>query len=186
MNDIVYSETSQKPNHHRHIISAMVENESGVLARITALFSARGYNIESLTVAEVDATQRVSRITVVTSGDDMIIAQIKAQLERLIPVHAVYDLTMECKYIERELAMVKVRNTAFERAESLRLAEIFRAKVVDTTSESFVFEITGISEKIDTFVDLMRPLGLINIARTGVVAISRGPTNLRDRKKFTS
>lgn len=186
MNDIVYSETHRKPNHHRHIISAMVENETGVLARVIGLFSARGYNIESLTVAEVDAQEKISRITVVTSGDDMIISQIKAQLERLVPVHSVYDLTMECKYVERELALIKVRSTGAKRVEALRIADIFRARVVDITTQSFVFEITGESEKIDTFIDMMRPLGLINIARTGVVAISRGPSNLRDKKKFTS
>ncbi|MBM3616913.1 MAG: acetolactate synthase small subunit [Alphaproteobacteria bacterium] len=186
MNDIVYSETTHKPNAHRHIISAMVENETGVLARVIALFAARGYNIESLTVAEVDAKERVSRITVVTTGDDMIIGQIKAQLERLIPVHSVYDLTMECKYVERELALIKVRSSGAKRVEALRIADIFRARVVDITTQSFIFEITGECEKIDTFIEMMRPLGLINIARTGVVAVSRGPSNLRDKKKFTS
>lgn len=183
MSDIVYSYVDKAPQKNRHIISAMVENEFGVLARVIGLFSSRGYNIESLTVAEVDAKEKISRITVVTSGDDMIIEQIKAQLERLVPVHSVHDLTVECKYVERELALIKVRSKGEERVEALRLADIFRARVVDTTTESFVFEITGVSEKIDTFFELMRPLGLINIARTGVVAISRGPSNLRDKRK---
>lgn len=183
MSDIVYSYVDKAPQNHRHIISAMVENEFGVLARVIGLFSSRGYNIESLTVAEVDAQEKVSRITIVTTGDDMIIEQIKAQLERLVPIHSVHDLTLECKHIERELALIKVRGVGEERVEALRLAEIFRARVVDTTRESFVFEITGLSEKLDSFIDLMRPLGLINIARTGVVAISRGPANLRDKRK---
>lgn len=183
MSDIVYSYVDRPPQKNRHIISAMVENEFGVLARVIGLFSGRGYNIESLTVAEVDAKQKLSRITIVTSGDDMIIEQIKAQLDRLVPVHSVHDLTIECKHIERELGLVKVRSTGEQRVEALRLAEIFRARVVDTTTESFVFELTGVSEKLDTFIELLRPLGLINIARTGVVAISRGPANLRDKRK---
>jgi acetolactate synthase-1/3 small subunit len=183
MSDIVYSYVETLPQKNRHIISVMVENEFGVLARVIGLFSSRGYNIESLTVAEVESKTKVSRITIVTSGEDMIIQQIKHQLERLVPVHSVHDLTLECKHIERELALIKVRSTGDERVEALRIADIFRARVVDTTRESFVFEITGISEKIDTFVELMRPLGLINIARTGVVAISRGPTNLRSKRE---
>lgn len=182
MTDIVYSYVDAKPQKNRHIISVMVENEFGTLARVIGLFSSRGYNIESLTVAEVDAAKKLSRITIVTSGDDMIIEQIKAQLERLVPVHSVHDLTVECKYVERELALVKVNSKGEERVEALRLGEIFRARVVDTTTESFIFEITGNSEKIETFIELMRPLGLINIARTGVVAISRGAANLRDSR----
>lgn len=181
MSDIVYSYTDKKIEMHRHIIAVLVENEFGILARVTGLFSARGYNIQSLTVAEVDAERKISRITIVITGDDMIIQQIKAQLERLVPVHSVHDLTVECKPVERELALVKVKGTGEKRVEALRIADIFRAHVVDATTESFIFELTGASEKLDTFVELMRPLGLINIARTGVVAISRGPNNLRDK-----
>ncbi|BBK37797.1 acetolactate synthase small subunit [Allostella sp. ATCC 35155] len=162
----------------RHTIAVLVDNEPGVLARVIGLFSGRGYNIESLTVAEVDAQERVSRITVVTSGTPMIIEQIKAQLDRLVPVHAVRDLTLGGKSVERELALIKVAGTGDKRIESLRLADIFRARVIDSTTESFVFEMTGSTEKLDAFIDLMRPLGLVDISRTGVVAISRGPKAL--------
>ncbi len=158
----------------RHTIAVLVDNEPGVLARVIGLFSGRGYNIESLTVAEVDPEQHLSRITVVTSGTPMIIAQIKAQLDRLVPVHAVRDLTLEGKSVERELALIKVVGTGDKRIESLRLADIFRARVIDSTTESFVFEMTGSTEKLDAFIGLMRPLGLIDVSRTGVVAISRG------------
>ena len=157
-----------------HVIAVVVDNEAGVLARVIGLFSGRGYNIESLTVAAVDAAENLSRITIVTSGTPMIIEQIKAQLDRLVPVHQVSDLTLEGRFVERELALIKMRGTGDKRVESLRLADAFRAKVVDTTLESFVFELTGNSEKISAFVDLMRPLGLVEVARTGVVAISRG------------
>lgn len=162
----------------RHTIAVLVDNEPGVLARVIGLFSGRGYNIESLTVAEVDPARHLSRITVVTSGTPMIIEQIKAQLDRLVPVHAVRDLTLEGKSVERELALIKVAGTGEKRIESLRLADIFRARVIDSTTESFVFELTGSPEKLDAFVDLMRPLGLVDVSRTGVVAISRGPQGL--------
>ncbi|BBK32492.1 acetolactate synthase small subunit [Stella humosa] len=158
----------------RHTIAVLVDNEPGVLARVIGLFSGRGYNIESLTVAEVDPEVHLSRITVVTSGTPMIIEQIKAQLHRLVPVHAVRDLTLEGKSVERELALIKVVGTGEKRIESLRLADIFRARVIDSTTESFVFEMTGSTEKLDAFIGLMRPLGLIDVSRTGVVAISRG------------
>jgi acetolactate synthase-1/3 small subunit len=158
----------------RHTIAVLVNNEAGVLARVIGLFSGRGYNIESLTVAEVDAEKSLSRITVVTSGTIQIIEQIKAQLGRLVPVHKVSDLTEEGAHVGRELALVKVRASGDKRVESLRIADIFRAGVVDSTSRSFVFEITGAPEKIDAFVRLMEPLGLVDISRTGVVAIARG------------
>ncbi len=158
----------------RHTIAVLVNNEAGVLARVIGLFSGRGYNIESLTVAEVDAEKSLSRITVVTSGTIQIIEQIKAQLSRLVPVHKVSDLTEEGAHVGRELALVKVRASGDKRVESLRIADIFRAGVVDSTSRSFVFEITGATEKIDAFVRLMEPLGLVDISRTGVVAIARG------------
>jgi len=160
----------------RHTIAVVVDNEPGVLARVIGLFSGRGYNIESLTVAETDTARNLSRITVVTSGTPMIIEQIKAQLARLVPVHAVRDLTVEGPHVERELALIKVAGTGEKRVESLRIADIFRASVIDSTIESFVFELTGSAEKIGAFINLMVPLGLVDVSRTGVVAISRGPS----------
>lgn len=158
----------------RHTLAVLVENEPGVLARVIGLFSGRGYNIESLTVAEVDHTGHLSRITVVTTGTPQVIAQILAQLGRIVSVRDVHDLTTEGRAVERELAMLKVTGSGDKRVEALRLADIFRANVVDSTLESFIFEITGAPEKIDAFADLMRPLGLAEIARTGVAALSRG------------
>ena len=157
-----------------HTLAVLVSNESGVLARVIGLFSGRGYNIESLTVAEVDHEGHRSRITVVTRGGPAVIAQIKAQLERMVVVHEVHDLTAEGRAVQRELALFKVRGKGEARVEAMQLAEIFRAKVVDSTLESFVFELTGTPDKIDAFADLMRPLGLAEIARTGVAALSRG------------
>ncbi len=159
----------------RHTISILVDNEAGVLARVIGLFSGRGYNIESLTVAEVDTREQLSRITIVTSGTLMIIEQIKAQLRRLVPVHKVSDLTIEGPSVSRELALVKVTGAGEKRVESLRIADIFRARVVDSTNESFVFEIVGATDKLDAFIRLMEPLGLMDVSRTGVVAIARGP-----------
>ena len=165
--------TAQIPE--SHTLSILVDNEPGVLARVIGLFSGRGYNIDSLTVSETEHEKHISRITVVTFGTPMVIEQIKHQLERLVQVQRVHDLTIEGPSIERELAMVKVRGKADHRVEALRLADAFRARVIDATTESFVFEITGKSEKIDQFVELMLPLGLVEVSRTGVVAISRGP-----------
>jgi acetolactate synthase-1/3 small subunit len=158
----------------RHIIAVLVDNEAGVLARVIGLFSGRGYNIESLTVAEVDPVAGRSRITVVTSGTPQIIEQIKAQLKRLVPVYKVSDLMQEGPYVDRELALVKVRGHGEKRVESLRIADVFRAGVVDSTSRSFVFEITGSTDKINAFIGLMEPLGLVDVSRTGIVAIARG------------
>jgi acetolactate synthase I/III small subunit len=158
----------------KHTIAVLVDNEPGILARVVGLFSGRGYNIESLTVAETDRVKQLSRITVVTSGTPMIIEQIKAQLSRLVPVHAVRDLTDQGPHVERELALIKVAGTGEKRIESLRLADIFRARVIDSTIESFVFEMTGATEKLNAFINLMEPLGLVDVSRTGVVAISRG------------
>ena len=158
----------------RHTIAVLVENEPGVLARVIGLFSGRGYNIESLTVAEVDHTGHLSRITIVTTGTPQVIEQIKAQLGRIVVVHDVHDLTVEGPSVERELAIIKVVGESEKRVEALRLADIFRANVVDSTLNSFIFEITGTPEKIDAFADLMRPLGLAEIARTGVAALLRG------------
>jgi acetolactate synthase-1/3 small subunit len=157
-----------------HTLAVVVDNESGVLARVIGLFSGRGYNIESLTVAETDHAAHMSRITVVTTGTPQVIEQIKAQLARMVPVHEVHDLTVEGPSVQRELALFKVAGKGEARIEALRLAEIFRAHVVDSTLESFVFEMTGTPEKIDSFAELMRPLGLREIARTGVAALSRG------------
>ncbi|MEA2934934.1 MAG: acetolactate synthase small subunit [Variibacter sp.] len=159
----------------RHTLSVLVDNEPGVLARVIGLFAGRGYNIESLTVSETEHEKHLSRITVVTTGTPMVIEQIKHQLERLVPVHRVIDLTVAGPSLERELAMVKVRGKGEDRVEALRLADAFRARVIDATTESFVFELTGKPEKIDGFVELMLPLGLVEVSRTGVVAISRGP-----------
>ncbi len=159
----------------KHTISIIVDNEAGVLARVIGLFSGRGYNIESLTVAETDRERNISRITIVTSGTPMVIEQIKAQLGRLVPVHRVGDLTVEGPHVERELALVKVAGTGEARVESLRIADIFRARAVDSTERSFIFELTGSTTKLDAFINLMRPLGLVEVSRTGVVAISRGP-----------
>ncbi len=161
-----------------HTISVLVDNEPGVLARVIGLFSGRGYNIESLTVAEVDAEKCLSRITIVTSGTAMIIEQIKAQLGRLVPIHRVSDLTLDGPHVDRELALVKVVGTGEKRVESLRIADIFRARAVDSTNESFVFEIVGDTGKLNAFIDLMRPLGLTDISRTGVAAIARGTSSL--------
>jgi acetolactate synthase-1/3 small subunit len=157
-----------------HTISVLVDNEAGVLARVIGLFSGRGYNIDSLTVAEVDDGAHTSRITVVTTGTPMVIEQIKAQLGRLVPVHRVVDLTVETDSVERELALIKVSGKGDARVEALRMSEAFRARVVDATPDSFVFELTGRTEKIDAFIGLMRPLGLKEVSRTGVAAIARG------------
>ena len=158
----------------RHTISVMVDNESGVLARVIGLFSGRGYNIESLTVAEVDPSEALSRITVVTTGTPMIIEQIKAQLERLVPVHKVVDLTIEGPHVERELALVKVKGKGEKRVEALRIADIFRARAIDSTHDSFIFEISGSPDKLNAFIGLMEPLGLLDVSRTGIAAIARG------------
>ncbi len=158
----------------RHTLAVLVDNEPGVLARVVGLFSGRGYNIDSLTVAEVDNKKHLSRITLVCSGTPPVIEQIKSQLGRLVPVRKVSDLTIEGPSVEREMALIKVCGKKDRRIEALRIADIFRARVVDSTLESFVFEITGTSEKINAFVDLMMPLGLIDVSRSGVAAISRG------------
>jgi acetolactate synthase I/III small subunit len=165
------------PDIERHTIAVLVDNEPGILARVVGLFSGRGYNIESLTVAEVDRQNRLSRITIVTSGTRMIIEQIKAQLSRLVPVHKVRDLTDEGPFVEREMALIKVAGRGEARIESLRLADIFRARVVDSTTASFVFEVSGSSDKLNAFINLMEPLGLVEVSRTGVLAISRGPAS---------
>ncbi|MGX7952498.1 acetolactate synthase small subunit [Tsuneonella sp. HG249] len=158
----------------RHVLTVTVDNEAGILAKIAGMFTARGYNIDSLTVADISVNHAISRITIVTSGPPEVIDQIRAQLERLVPVHKVVDLTEEGPHVERELALVKVAGTGEKRVEALRLADIFRAKPVDTTTESFIFEITGAPEKIDSFVGLMRELGLVEVGRTGIVGMMRG------------
>ena len=159
----------------RHVLAITVDNEAGVLAKITGLFTARGYNIESLTVADISSDHALSRITIVTNGPPPVIDQIIAQLERLVPVHKVIDLNDAGEaHVEREIALVKVAGTGEKRIEALRLADVFRAKVVDTTLTSFIFEITGNSDKVDRFIALMRECGLVEVGRTGVVAIARG------------
>jgi len=169
-----YSLEKREEKPERHTMSVLVDNEPGVLARVIGLFSGRGYNIESLTVAETDPQGRLSRITIVTSGTRQIIEQIKAQLARLVPIHKVSDLTADGDHVEREMALVKVSGIGDHRVEALRIADIFRARVVDSTNESFVFEIVGQTSKLDAFVKLMQPLGLVDLARTGVAAIARG------------
>jgi acetolactate synthase-1/3 small subunit len=168
--------TAQKPE--THTLSVLVDNEPGVLARVIGLFSGRGYNIESLTVSETEHRQHLSLITIVTAGTPMVIEQIKNQLDRLVPVHHVVDMTLAGDAIERELAMVKVKGKGENRVEALRLADAFRARVIDATTESFVFEITGATDKIEQFVSLMLPLGLVEVSRTGIAAIMRGPEGM--------
>ncbi len=162
----------------RHTLSVLVDNEPGILARIVGLFAARGFNIDSLTVSETEHEKGLSRITVVTVATPKVLLQIKLQLERLVPVHRVHDLTDEGRALERELALVKVAGTGEHRVETLRLADAFRAQVVDASTESFVFEITGKPSKIDQFIALMVPLGLVEVVRTGLAAISRGPEGM--------
>ena len=158
----------------RHVLNVTVDNEPGILAKITGLFTARGYNIDSLTVADITEDHAVSRITIVTGGPPEVIDQIEAQLERLVPVHKVVDLTTAGAHVERELALIKVAGKGDSRVEALRIAELFRANVVDTTIESFVFELTGAPDKIDSFIALMRDLGLVEVGRSGVVGMMRG------------
>jgi acetolactate synthase-1/3 small subunit len=159
-------------------LCVLVDNEPGVLARVIGLFSGRGYNIDSLTVSETEHEKHLSRITIVTRGTSMVLEQIKNQLDRLVPVHRVIDLTTASPAVRRELAMVKVRGSGEQRMEALRLADAFRARVIDATTESFVFEITGASEKIESFINLMLPVGLVEVSRTGIVAITRGPEGM--------
>ncbi|MXO58760.1 acetolactate synthase small subunit [Altererythrobacter salegens] len=158
----------------RHVLAVLVDNEAGILAKIAGLFTARGYNIDSLTVADITEDHATSRITIVTNGPPPVIDQIISQLERLVPVHKVTDLTEAGPHVERELALVKVRGTGEARVEALRIADVFRASVIDTTTESFVFELTGASEKIDSFISLMRQLGLVEVGRSGIVGMMRG------------
>jgi acetolactate synthase I/III small subunit len=166
--------TSSDPTLRSATISILVENEAGVLARVIGLFSGRGYNIDSLTVAPVDDGRGRSRINIVTSGSEMVIEQIKAQLDRLVPVHRLSDLSREGPHVARELALIKVIESGDKRVEALRIADAFRARVIDATTNSFIFELTGATDKLDAFLDLMRPLGLAEVSRTGIAAIARG------------
>ena len=158
----------------RHVLNVIVDNEPGILAKITGMFTARGYNIDSLTVADISEDHAISRITIVTNGPEPVIDQIRAQLERLVPVHKVIDLTESGAHVERELALVKVAGKGDNRVEALRIAELFRANVVDTTTSSFVFELTGSPDKINSFIALMRELGLVEVGRSGIVGMMRG------------
>ena len=164
----------QSAETERHVLAVTVDNEPGILAKITGLFTARGYNIDSLTVADISTDHAISRITIDTNGPPQVIAQIEAQLERLVPVHKVTDLTAAGPHVERELALIKVAGTGDKRVEALRVAEIYRANVVDTTTSSFVFELTGTPEKVNSFITLMRELGLVSVGRSGVVGMMRG------------
>jgi acetolactate synthase-1/3 small subunit len=170
---------SRKQASETHTLCVLVDNEPGVLARVIGLFAGRGYNIESLTVSETSHEKHVSRITVVTTGTPNVLGQIRAQLERLVPVHSVADLTVMGNSVERELALVKVAGKGDKRVEALRLAEAFRARVIDATTESFIFELTGKVDKIEQFIQLMIPVGLVEVSRTGVAAISRGPEAMK-------
>jgi acetolactate synthase-1/3 small subunit len=167
----------------RHTLSILVDNEPGVLSRIAGLFSGRGYNIESLTVSETEHEKHLSRFTIVTKGTPMVLDQIKNQLERMVPVHRVMDLTVEGEPLERELALIKGAGKGEKRIEALRLAEIFRASVIDASIEHFVFELTGRTAKIDQFVAIMKDLGLIEVSRTGIAAIARGPQGMQGRTR---
>ena len=157
-----------------HTLSVIVDNKFGVLGRVVGMFTARGYNIDSLTVAEVDEDRSLSRITLMVSGTSMVIEQIKAQLERIVPVRKVVDLNDAGPFVNRELILVKVKSRGERRVESLRVADIFRARVIDSSGQSFIFELTGSTEKLDAFIKLMKPLGLVEVSRTGAVAILRG------------
>jgi acetolactate synthase I/III small subunit len=161
-----------------HTISVVVDNEPGVLARIAGLFSGRGYNIESLTVSETEHEKHLSRFTIVTTGTPQVLSQIKSQLERLVNVHRVIDLTVLGEPLERELALVKVGGKGDKRIEALRMAEIFRANVIDASTEHFVFELTGRTSKIEQFISIMTELGLVEVSRTGIAAIARGPKSM--------
>jgi acetolactate synthase I/III small subunit len=168
-----------KPVVQTHVLGVVAENQPGVLARIIGLFAGRGYNIDSLTVSETEHEKHISRFTIVTTGTDKVIAQIKTQLDRMVLVHSVADLTVQGNYLARELAMVKVAGKGDKRVEALRLADAFRARVVDASTDSFVFELTGKPDKVDQFISLMVPLGLVEVARTGVAAIARGPDAMK-------
>ncbi|XSG82875.1 MAG: acetolactate synthase small subunit [Methyloligella sp. ZOD6] len=176
----VYSFQSSEEKPETHTMSVLVDNEPGVLARVIGLFSGRGYNIDSLTVSETEHEAHLSRITIVTTGTPMVIEQIKSQLDRLVPIHSVNDLTVTGNAVERELAMLKVAGKGDKRVEALRLADAFRAKVIDTSLDHFIFEVTGKQSKVEQFIALMQPLGLVEVARTGVAAISRGPKSMAE------
>ena len=176
---MIYEKDNSKNNNIKiYALSVLVDNEAGALARVVSMFSARGFNIDTLTVAQVETDENLSRITITTSSTDKVIEQVKAQLERLVPVHKVVDLGMEGTFVSRELVFAKVKCRGEKRLEALRTADIFRAKVVDSTKESFIFELTGSSDKLDAFITLMKDLGLVEVARTGAVAISRGITRI--------
>ncbi len=179
-NQSVYGEAPKEVPVATHTLAVLADNEPGVLARVLGLFAGRGYNIDSLTAAEIDHARHLSRITIVCSGTQMVIEQIKNQLDRLVPVRQVSDLTVEGPHVARELALVKVAGRGDKRIEALRIADVFRARVVDSTLDSFVFEITGSAEKIGAFVDLMVPLGLVDVSRTGVAAMTRGEHAIGD------
>ena len=180
-NKSVYAPSPNLQEVESHTLAIIVKNEPGVLARVIGFFTGRGYNIDSLTVAETDHEENTSRITIVASGTPDVIEQIKESLRQLVPVKRVRDLTTFGPHIERELALIKVAGTQEKRIEALRLADVFRAKPVDSTLESFVFEITGTTEKVDAFIDLMKPLGLVDVSRTGIAAISRGASTHDDK-----
>ena len=162
----------------RHTLVVLVDNEPGVLARVIGLFSGRGYNIDSLTVAEIDTANALSRINIVTTGTPLVIEQIKNLLAKLVPVHSVLDLTVEGPHIERELALVKVVGDRERLVGALRISDFMHARLVDSTPESFVFEMTGTSNEIDSFIHMLEP---VEVSRAGVVAMGQGALRLKDR-----
>lgn len=170
----VYEIIEQKDEQVSHTLSVILDDEPGALSRVLSVFTSRGYNIDSLTVSQIDDEKAVSRITIVTKGSYAVIQQIMALLDRLVPVYEVRDLTYESPHIERAVALVKVICHGEQRAASQALADRFGAKTIDSTPESFIFELCDIPSKIEKFIVLMKPLGVCEVCKTGVTAIARG------------
>jgi len=165
---------------HRHTISCLVENKSGVLARVAGLFSARGFNIDSLAVGETEEPT-VSRMTIVVRGDERILDQVEKQLDRLVDVVKVSDY-LETPHLERDLALIKVRAGKDNRSELMQICDIFRTKIVDISSDTAIIEATGDEGKIDALLKLLEPFGILEMSRTGVVALARGKAILTARE----
>ncbi|MEM7566336.1 MAG: acetolactate synthase small subunit [Pseudomonadota bacterium] len=177
-----YTIRTDHPPVERHTLSILVDNEPGVLARVIGLFSGRGYNIDSLTVSETEHEKHLSRITIVTQGTPDVIDQITAQVERLVPVHRVVDLSEIGEAVELELALIKVVGRGESRLEALRLAQAFDAETIDASLDHFIFEIRGRTREVDRFIDLMTGVGLSEVSRTGAAAMARGPEGIMARE----